>query len=122
MQIPITKYEITYRDMIEVTFGSLTIIFGLIGSIIIANIITKFISQKPKNKENFNIIFSILCIHIIIILLFIMLIKYISKQFIKNSLILESINSFNGPVIGLSSFYFIQNLKSLVILVTNIIT
>jgi hypothetical protein len=51
MELPITNYDITCRDMIEVTFGALTIIFSLIGSIIIANIITKFISNNPKKNR-----------------------------------------------------------------------
>jgi hypothetical protein len=51
-----------------------------------------------------------------------MLIKYISKKIINNSLILESVNSLTGPIIALSSFYFVPNLKLIVNLVTNVIT
>jgi hypothetical protein len=111
MEIPITQYEITTRDIIETIFGSLLVIFSLIGSIIISNIV---LLPIIKNSKNNHINIFILCIHIIIILLFIMIIIYLSKQFIQNKLIFESIFSFCGPIIAASSLFFIYNVKEIV--------
>ena len=66
MNLPITNYEITSRDIIETIFGGLLVIFGLIGSIIFADIILYPIITNSTNK-NINII--ILFIHIIVILI-----------------------------------------------------
>ena len=49
MQIPITNYEITTRDILETIFGALFVVFGTIGSVIFANTITGLITNKPKN-------------------------------------------------------------------------
>jgi hypothetical protein len=111
MKLPITHYEITNRDIIETIFGSLIIIFGLIGSIIFANILLYPILQNSSNK---HIIIFVLFIHIIIILLFIMLIRYISLQFIHNKLIFDSIFAFCGPIIAASSLFFSYNVKEIV--------
>ena len=114
MQIPITNYEITTRDILETIFGVLFVVFGTIGSVIFANTITGLLTNKSKNTDDRKISIFILCIHIINILIFIMLIKYLATQYILNPLILESIFNFVGPTIALSSLYFIQNLKSIV--------
>ena len=111
MNIPITNYEITIRDIIETIFGSLLVIFGLIGSIIFCDLILVPIIKNSKSKH-INII--ILFIHIIIILLFIMIIRHIATQYIDNELIRHSIFSFFGPVIAGSSLYFISNVKEIV--------
>ena len=114
LEIPITHYEITNRDIIETIFGSLLVIFGLVGSIICANIITRIILTHPNYKNNTNINIFILFIHIIIILVFIMFIRYIAHEVIHNNLIRDSIFSFIGPVIGASSLYFSGNIQTLV--------
>ena len=111
MELPITHYEITTRDIIETIFGSLLVIFGLIGSIIFADIL---LYPIIKNSKNNHLNIFILCIHIIIILLFIMIIRYLSTQFIQNTLILNSIFSFFGPIIGASSLFFIYNVNEIV--------
>ena len=113
MKIPITNYDITLRDLLETIFGSLIIIFGLVGSIVIANIIIGFVSNKNKYIDNRKINIFLLCIHIIFILLFVMLIRYTSAHIISNKLILDSIFSFFGPTIAISSLYFGYNIKSL---------
>lgn len=114
LEIPFTHYNITFRDIVETVFGSLLVIFSLVASIILVNIITQFILKHLNYKSNININIFILFIHIIIILLFIMFIRYIAKKIIQNSLICESIFSFIGPVIGVSSFYFITNIETLI--------
>ena len=114
LEIPITHYDITLRDIIETIFGSLLVIFGIVGSIICANIITRVILGHPKYKTDTNLNIFILFIHIIIILLFIMFIRYIAGKTIQNNLIRDSIFSFIGPVIGVSSLYFISNLKTFI--------
>jgi len=111
MELPITHYEITIRDIIETIFGGLLVIFSLIGSIIFADLVLAPIIKKSTNKH-INMI--LLFIHIIIILIFIMLIRYISKKTIQNTLILESIFSFFGPVISASSLYFFVNIRGIV--------
>ena len=113
-EIPITHYDITIRDSIETVFGSLLVIFGIIGSIICANIITKIILSFTKYKNDIHLNIFILFIHIINILLFIMLIRYIAGKIIHNNLIRDSIFSFIGPVIGVSSLYFISNIRPLI--------
>ena len=111
MELPITHYEITTRDIIETIFGSLLVIFSLIGSIIVSNIVLYPINKNSKNK---HLTIFILFIHILIILVFIMIIRYVSAQFIQNHLILHSIFSFFGPVIAGSSLYLIYNIKKIV--------
>jgi len=111
MELPITHYKITTRDIIETIFGSLLVIFGLVGSIIIANMLLYPLINNSKYK---HLNLFILFIHIIIILVFIMLIRYISAVFIENTLILHSIFSFFGPTIAGSSLYFIYNIKEIV--------
>ena len=118
MKLPITHYEVTTRDIIETMVGSLLVIFGLIGSIIIANIIIYPIIKNSKNKH-LNIF--LLVIHIIIILVFIMLMRYLSSEFIQNTLILHSIFSFFGPIIAGSSLFFIYNVKEIVALSISIV-
>jgi hypothetical protein len=113
MQIPITNYDVTLRDLLETIFGSIIIIFGLIGSIVFANIIIGLVKDKNKYIDNRKINIFLLCCHIIFILLFIMLIRYISLEIISNKLILESIFSFFGPTIAMSSLYFGYNIKSI---------
>jgi hypothetical protein len=111
MELPITHYVVTSRDVIETIFGSLIVIFGLIGSIIIANILLYPIIKHSKNNH-LNIV--IFCIHIITILLFIMLIKYLATLYIQNQLILSSIFNFCGPIIATSSLFFIYNINEIV--------
>ena len=113
MDLPITHYEITRRDIIESIFGVLFVISGIIGSVVIANLITSLISNKQKdvNDKKINIMF--LVIHILIIFYFVMLIKYLSKKYIHNPLILDSTSSFIGPTIALTSLYLSQNFKVL---------
>ena len=94
-------------------FGSIIIIFGLVGSIVLTNKIIGLLVNKNKKIDNRKINIFLFCIHIILILLFIMLIRYISKEFISNKLILDSIFSFIGPTIGISSLYFGFNIKSI---------
>ena len=119
MKLPITHYEITTRDIIEIIFGTLLVIFSLLGSIIIANLV---LLPIIKNSKNNHLNIFILCIHIIIIVLFIMLIRYIATQYIKNHLIRESIYSFFGPLIAGSSLFFIYNVKEIVTSTINIVT
>lgn len=119
MKLPITNYEVTSRDIIETIVGSLLVIFGLIGSIIIANIVLYPITKNSKNR---HLNFFLLFIHIIIILVFIMLIIYISTKYIKNQLILHSIFGFFGPIIAGSSLFFIYNVKEIVALSISILT
>ena len=114
MQLPITNYDVTTRDIIEILYGVVFVIFGLVFSIIIANIITGIISPKSKNINDKNINIFLLSMHIIIILLFLMFIRYLAEIFITNSLILTCVFSFVGPTIGISSLYLSQNFKSLV--------
>jgi hypothetical protein len=113
IQIPITNYDITLRDVYETIFGSIIIIFGLVGSIAFTNLIIGLVLNKNKYIDNRKINIFLLCVHIIFILLFVMMIIYISKQFIYNKLILESIFSFIGPIIGFSSLYLGYNIKIL---------
>ena len=111
MELPITHYVVTSRDVIETIVGSLIVIFGLIGSIRIANLLLYPIFKNSKNNH-LNIV--IFCIHIITILLFIMLIKYLATLYIQNQLILSSIFNFCGPIIAASSLFFIYNVKEIV--------
>jgi len=111
MQIPITNYDITLQDVYETVFGSIIIIFGLVGSIVLTNKIIGLVVNKNKNIDNRKINIFLFCIHIILILLFVMLIRYISKEIISNELILDSIFSFFGPTIAISSLYFAYNIK-----------
>jgi len=111
IQIPITNYDITLRDVYETIFGSIIIIFGLVGSIAFTNLIIGFVSNKNKYIDNRKINIFLLCLHIIFILLFVMMIIYISRHFIYNELIRDSIFSFIGPTIGFSSLYFGYNIK-----------
>ena len=119
MKLPITNYEVTSRDIIETIFGSLLVIFGLIGSIIIANIM---IYPITKNSKNMHLNIFLLFTHIIIILVFIMIVQYVSIQFIQNQLILNSIFSFFGPIIVGSSLFFMYNVKEIVALSISILT
>ena len=122
MQIPVTNYEITNRDIIETIFGVLFVVFGILGSVIFANTITGLIATKSKNADDRKLNIFILCIHIINILVFVIFIRYLAAQYILNPLILASTFNFIGPTIALSSLYFGQNLKSLIGLTTYITT
>jgi hypothetical protein len=122
MNLSITQYEITRRDIIESVFGILAIISGIIGSVVVANIITSLISNKQKNINDRKINIMFLIIHILIIFYFVMLIKYLSKKYIHNPLILDSTSSFIGPTIALTSLYLSQNFKVLAGSITYIST
>ena len=111
MELPFTHYVVTSRDVIETIFGSLIVIFGLIGSIMIANIVLLPLIKSSKNN---HLKIVILCIHIIILLLFIMIIIYLATQYIQNQLILHSIFILFGPVIAGSSLYLIYNINEIV--------
>jgi len=111
MQLPITNYDVTTRDLLECIFGVLALVFGILGSIIIVNTITGLVSSKPKNVDDRKLNIFILCMHIVVILLCVMLVRYVLKKIITNSLILESIFSYFGPMIGLSSLYLSDNIK-----------
>ena len=52
MQIPITNYDVTKRDVYETIFGSIIIIFGLVGSIVFTNLIIGLVSNKNKYLDN----------------------------------------------------------------------
>jgi hypothetical protein len=110
MKLPFSEYDVTIRDLIEVVFGGVFVIFGIVGSVIISNTIIGLITSKQKNLDDRKLNIFILCIHIIIILIFTMLITYLAEQFITNPLILTSAFNFIGPTIGISSLYFGQNL------------
>ena len=114
MKIPITDYDVTIRDVCEIIIGVLFVIFGILGSGIISNKITGLMLSKSKQIDNRKINIFLLCIHIIIILLFIILIRYLLIKYITNIIVLDSIFSFVGPTIALSSLYFSQNLQILV--------
>ena len=124
MYLQITNYDITSRDIIDILLGTIVVIFGVIGSVICANIIIKLFFSNIKNINNIDNIYNIkiivfiLFINIIIVLLFVMLVRYISKKVIYNSLILDSLFSFIGPTIAASSLYFSTNIKALVKLTT----
>jgi hypothetical protein len=112
----ILNYEITSRDVIEVLFGSLLIIFGIVGSIICANLITLLIEKNFRNINDKKMNIFILFIHIILILVLIMCVRYIASKYILNKLVLDSTFSFIGPTIGASSLYFTNYLKLIVAL------
>ena len=114
MNLPITNYEITLRDLVDIIVGIIIIIFGVIGSIICINIIMKLFLSNIKNITDIKINILILFINIVIILFFIMLVRHVSKELIKNKLILNSLFTFIGPTIGSSSIYFTPIIKSLV--------
>ena len=107
-------YYIIIRNIGETVFGSILIIFGIVYSIVFANIITNTIFPNIKNENNKSIKFIMLCIHIIIILLFIMIIRFLAPYFILNRLILDGIFSFIGPTIAASSLYYISDIKTLI--------
>ena len=119
MELPITNYEITYRDIIEICIGSLIVIFSIVGSIICVNIVSSVLLTNNKSDITLNIFCFF--VHIIFILLFIMLIRYIASIHIANRLILDSTFSFIGPTIGISSLYYSSNLKLIISIITNII-
>ena len=111
MKLPITNYDITLRDVLETIFGIIAFLIVLIGSIAFTNLIIRLIPYKNKYIDFRKINIFLLCLHIILILLFIMIIIYISKILITNDLIRESIFSFIGPTIAISSLYFGYNIK-----------
>ena len=119
MNLPITNYEITLRDIVDIII-CIIIIFGIIGSVIFTNIIINlfinlFVSNtNTKNIKDIKINLFILFINIVIVLFFIMLIIYVSKELIKNTLILNSLFTFIGPTIVSSLLYFTPIIKTLI--------
>ena len=111
MKLPITNYDITLRDLLETIFGIIVFLIVLIGSIAFTNLMIRLVPYKNKHIDIKKINIFLLCLHIIFILLFIMMIIYISKILIINDLIRESIFSFIGPTIAVSSLYFAYNIK-----------
>lgn len=114
MEIPIIKYEITNRDIIDTIVSGLLVVFGLTFIIICENKFTGIILKKSKNIT-LNILYFF--IHIILLLLLIMFIRYITQQMIANKFISASACSFIGPTIGAASLYFSSNIHMLVNLI-----
>ena len=114
MYLPITNYDITIRDIVDILIGIIVVIFGVIGTVICTNIIINLFVSNTKNIKDIKTNVFILFINIIIILLFIMLVRYVSKKLIYNKLILNSLFSFIGPTIASSSLYFSTNIKAIV--------
>ena len=114
MNLPITNYEITLRDIVDSLIGIIVIIFGVIGCVIFTNIIMNLFLSNTKTMNDITTIIFVLFINIVIILLFVMLVRHVSKELIKNTLILNSLFSFIGPTIASSSLFFTPNIKALV--------
>ena len=113
MNIPFTDHELVIRDVYETFISIIVVVFGVFGGAFIANKITNLI--VPKNKDpldkHINVLF--LVFHLVIILCFVMIVRYYLAMIITNALILESSFSLIGPAVGLSSLYFGQTIKFL---------
>jgi len=117
MYLSFVKNNIVPRDVYEF-FGSIILVILVIftGSFI-SNIITKLYLKKTEHiiyKSKIITLILLLFFHILIIFCFIILLRYILNNVIKNPLILGSSTNFIGPTIAASSLYFSQTLKDLI--------
>jgi uncharacterized membrane protein len=67
MNLPITNYEITLRDIVDSLIGIIVIIFGVIGCVIFTNIIMNLFLSNTKTMNDITTIVFVLFINIVII-------------------------------------------------------
>ena len=98
------------RDLLELIAGTILFLFSLVGCVIITNKVTNLLN--PSMSRNLNIFF--LCVHLIVIVSFVMILRALFYKYIKNKDVLNSIFTLTGPIIGLSSLYMSDTLHALV--------
>ena len=98
------------RDVFELVAGTTLFLFTLVVCVMIANKITHLLN--PSMSRSLNIV--ILCVHLIMIVSFVIILRGFFHKYIKNKDILNSIFTLTGPIIALSSLYMSDTLRGLV--------
>ena len=96
------------RDLLELIGGTTFFLLSLVGCVIITNKITQVL--VPNASRNI----FLLCIHLIIIVAFVIALRSLFYKYIKNKAVLNSIFTLTGPIIGLSSLYMSESLNALI--------
>lgn len=107
MFIPFTKDKltITKTDIYELVLGTIFLLVSLVGCIMLSNFIVQFFG---------NINFILLLIHLMIIVCFVIIIRYTLNKMITNVNICNGILTLAGPIIGLASLFMSPMIKDFV--------
>ena len=98
------------RDFLELIGGTTLFFLSLVGSVILANRITRIFLPNASMEINL----ALLCVHLIVIVSFVMILRAFFHTYIKNKDVLNSIFTLTGPIIGLSSLYMSDTLHAMV--------
>jgi len=98
------------KDVLELVFGTTFFLIILVGCVILANKITQFLTVN--GDRNINLL--LLSFHLIMIVVFVIVIRSLFFNNIKNKDILNGIFALTGPIIGLSSIYMGHTLHALI--------
>jgi hypothetical protein len=98
------------RSAIELSAGTSLFLFSLVACIMFVNKITYL--ANPSGSRNINIFF--LCLHLIMVVAFVVALRKFFFKYIQNKDVLNSIFTLTGPIIGLSSLYMSDSLRSIV--------
>jgi hypothetical protein len=98
------------RDVLELCAGTSLFVFSLVAFVMFVNNLTYV--YNPSKERKLNIVF--LCMHLTLIVFFVIFIRKFFHKYIKNKDILNSIFTLTGPIIGLSSLYMSDSLHAIV--------
>jgi len=106
------------RNVYELIIGSGILLFGIAAATIISNNLTKLLFFNNLSKKS-GIIILIGFVHIVLLVSFTLVIRYVLLETITNTLIANSILGVAGPLIGACSLFiepvFGNLIKSVVI-------
>ncbi len=94
----------------ELIGGTTLFFLSLVGCVILANKIMHILLPNASMEINL----ALLCIHLIIIVTFVIILRAFFHKYIKNKDVLNSIFTLTGPIIGISSLYMNDTLRALV--------
>ena len=97
------------RYLLELIFGTVIFLFSLVSCVMITNRVTQ--SFLLNASRNLNIFF--LCVHLILLVSFVMILRSLFYRYIKNKDILNGIFTLTSPIIGISSLYMNDTLRAL---------
>ena len=89
------------KNIYELVVGTGILLISVAASVLASNFLTKLLFPKQEGYINILIVF----IHVILIVAFTLIGRYILTKYITNSLILNSILALTGPLIGSTSLF-----------------
>lgn len=104
------------RNIYEIIIGSVILLFGIGVATIISNNITNFLFFNYLSKTPLNPIMIILIgfVHIVLLVIFTLVIRYVLLENIKNALIANTILGISGPLMGACSLFLAPVLGNLI--------